>query len=197
MEKTRTGGGDSRRRGGWRAAVIRLGAVGWAFANCTQILWHVLEILEQGERTFGLDESGNSASFLRSPLALKIRGTASTNGFEGLHTNISRMMPWALLAGVLALWWNPWMHKKYLGSGGSMVGLGNYYRSQLISLTVRAGAWWILTYPFTNGFSYEELLRANAFMMVFMTLVSLMIEAIDVGSTVLTLHRRPSTHQRS
>jgi len=176
VEKTKSGGVASRRGAGWRGAVISLGALGRGLAVAFQCGWHAIEVVNLSQvidrsssrETLGLEDAA-PAIILRLTSYVQMLGIDQQRLFE-LHFWFQNWMPWVLATALLTTWWNPRIRQKYLGTGGRMVGLGDYYVVQMLALAVRVVAWWALTS--TSIIPPTASIAAHTFMMVFPTLVS-------------------------
>lgn len=93
----------------------------------------------------------------------------------------------SLVAGILSLWWNPKLRLKVEGRGGRFLGLGEYYRVQLIVLVVRCAFWAVLKDPSSSGLDATLPPALHAFMILFTSLVSKTLSSSDKMLIVFSL----------
>lgn len=179
MERTKSGGTFSRRTGGWRGAVISLGGLGYFVTGALQCLWHASEAaklsyqLESIHMTESLGADKKRQSIQPWFQVYVQVSTATQRMLLDCQKWSSSWMPWALTLAFLTLWWNPRIRTRYLGNGGRMVGLGDYYVLRIISLAVRVGAWIALIRPVRLSVSDYALMATHIFMIAFPPLVSI------------------------
>ena len=161
--------------------MFRVGALGWWGSIIAQVLWHILAAKALYEKRKSqeiglrdedeLDLSNLQPSF-RVCLAAAMTGE---KGSDACSAAIATWMPWVMGAALITFLWNNQLWKKYLGAGGRMVGLLNYYVIQVILLASRALAWSFLSETKTlEGWirGLDIAIGAHAAMTVFITLVS-------------------------
>lgn len=81
----------------------------------------------------------------------------------------------SLVAGILTLWYNPKLRLKVEGRGGRFVGLGEYYKVQLIVMVVRCAFWAMLKDPASSGLEPALPPALHLFMILFTVLVCFML----------------------
>lgn len=173
MERTRAErvAGRSRRQN-WRSWVVFVGAIAYWISIIGQITWDIMG---------ALDISGPEP--LQDPdVSLSVASVLSCI----FHTLRTRCVPshcavdfaplagLSLLTGFLSLWWNPQLQTKIEGRHGWLVGLGDYYKVQLIVLVVRGIFWGVLRDPSSSGLQENLLPALHLFMIIFTCLVSIL-----------------------
>lgn len=169
MERSKSGRAAKKARNrNWRSLLVFAGAVCYWGSVAGQIAWNLMGALD-GERV-ALDEkhSLSISSFVsctKQAIGTRKVGSHCSSGlacYAGL----------ALVLGILSLWWNPRLRLKLEGRSGRFVGLGEYYKVQLIVMVVRSVAWAVLKDPSTSGMQPTLPPALHAFMMAFTILVS-------------------------
>lgn len=79
----------------------------------------------------------------------------------------------ALYLGLLSVWWNPRLKEYFKPRRGRIIGMGEYYKLQVIFLAVRFAAWAVVAKTPTFDFDPQTTKGIHAFMLVFTALVSL------------------------
>lgn len=77
---------------------------------------------------------------------------------------------WAVVLGVASMWWNPQLKHKLNGRRERMIGLGEYYKAQIMILVVRAVAWGSLQDSEKSGLDASMVAAAHLVVLA-MTLV--------------------------
>ena len=156
MERTRSHTRPLNQKGRLLGLLFSLAGISWALSWTGQILWSVITLLVVDPNSWG--------------------GKYATNFFEpAKHKNHSLVVSeldnvflqtagYTLLLAAASIWWNPMLKKRLSRRGGRIVGISEYYRLQLLSLAVRAGAWyWI----FQSNPNIESQRAIHSFMLIF------------------------------
>ncbi len=85
----------------------------------------------------------------------------------------SSVAGFALCLGLLSIWWNPRLKENFKPRRGRIIGMGEYYKLQIIFLAVRFAAWAVLATTPSFDFDTQKAKGTHAFMLVFTVLVSL------------------------
>ncbi|KIW67733.1 hypothetical protein PV04_06965 [Phialophora macrospora] len=114
-------------RWGWRSLLVNAAGLGHFASLAAQILWHLY-----GSQITRLSpmEVIQPAECLRQR-AFHPSCLDATEPLVGL----------SLVLGLLCIWWNPKWQEKFVNSEGRLVGLHEYYLTQLILLGLRFSAW--------------------------------------------------------
>jgi hypothetical protein len=138
MQRTKARGGRERTLD-WRDIVLFVGKMSWWMSIMGQLWWNIMGVLAQRREGDGL---GRVEEDLHMFVCLR---QAILNDVEkGCETVAYRWARIALLFGLMSIWWNNRFVEKVRNSGGRMVGLRDYYKLQVISITMRTGALWVL-----------------------------------------------------
>jgi Ima1 N-terminal domain len=122
-------------RWGWRSLVVTLGAALFCMSIVGQLSWNLIGLLEDPNQGGG--ETGTSMSLRRTQCAAQAFATCRTD--SRCAAAFAPVALLALIAGLLASWWNPrWQHKLQ-GREGRLVGLGEYYQVNTAVLLARFG----------------------------------------------------------
>ena len=118
-------------KNGWRQTTLLTfcGCVAWFTAALSQLLWHGLAALEQ-ESDGLVNDSTNLKHCLLSAISQH----------EGAASCTTQLHGWAIkacLLGLLAIWWNPVMRRRWIDRA---VGVADFYRFQVIIIIVRASS---------------------------------------------------------
>lgn len=145
----------------WRYIVVVLGLLVFWASVVGQVLSDVMGAVEGSDVILKLFPSS-----LLEPLMFHARNLLSHISYSSQDTAAV-----ALIAGVLAIWWNPRLHNKVEGLNGRILGLTQYYECQLIVLATRFGVWALLQDPSRFESSLPPALHVA--MVIFMSLVSI------------------------
>ncbi|KAL9052225.1 MAG: hypothetical protein Q9162_005550 [Coniocarpon cinnabarinum] len=136
----------------WRDALLRFGQIGRESSVLGQAIWHLLGarmiVLDDLEPALGAEQPASIESFGARIVAC----TTQTVAAEGINphcfTDTTPWMSYALVLGLLTIWWNNKLRMKYLDRRpGRITGTADYYSLQLFSLAVRALAVFTLQTP--------------------------------------------------
>ena len=180
MEKTRSSP-TAQKVYGWRYVVVNLGACGWWANFCGQIIWHTMGTL--------VAPSGG----LRA-----VDGNASIMGCLGQAIDERQVeerclgsgrppASFALLLGLLSIWWNPCLKIKIKGTGGRMTGLGEYYKLQMLGLAVDTVALYILWDGTESRLEQQTMKALHAIMLAFTLAVCMVAEHDDESDRLSVL----------
>lgn len=151
----------------WRSLLVFTGAVGYWGSVAGQLAWDLMSASNTTHQLSDLPSPPLTAVSLISCLGhtVEMRRVPSHCSFD-----LVPCAGFALVAGCLSLWWNPKLRLKVEGRGGRFVGLGEYYKVQLIVLVVRCVFWAVVKDPSTSGLD-PKLPPALHFFMIFFTLM--------------------------
>ncbi|THC92597.1 hypothetical protein EYZ11_007927 [Aspergillus tanneri] len=145
MDRSKAGrAARQARKWNWRSLLVFAGAMGYWVSIAGQLSWNLWSAL-------AVDDP------LRDP-----------------DENLAPYAGLALVAGILALWYNPKLRLKVEGRGGRFVGLGEYYKVQLIVMVARCAFWAVLRDPSSSGLD-PSLPPALHVFMIFFSLLSVAI----------------------
>lgn len=166
MEQTR-GSGIKRSVWGWKHAVAAVGEILWYMGLLGSFSWHLMKAVRTGEEVHGLRHTVSSLSLFqclqREPIALD---TAPDCG-QVYNTAAG----FALCLSLCSIWWNPRINERLGRNGGRIIGLGEYYKQQVIFLAVRFAAWAVLGITPSFDFDTRTAKAVHSFMLIFTVLV--------------------------
>ena len=126
----------------WRSLLVFAGAVGYWTSIAGQLSWDAWSALAAEETRRPKAVSGSSTVFAW------IQQIAQDQLVPSHHAvDLAPYARLSLVAGILTLWYNPKLRLKVDGRGGRFVGLGEYYKVQLIVMVVRCVFWAMLRDP--------------------------------------------------
>lgn len=172
MDRSKAGKAARRaRQWNWKSLLVFVGAVCYWVSIAGQLVWDVTSALP-------IDEP------LRDPDELRITFSvaAVSRIRDTLHTlplpahwpiDLEYYAGLSLVAGIVSLWWNPKLRLKIEGRGGRFVGLGEYYKIQLIVMVARCAFWAVLRDPSSSGLDANLPPALHLFMLLLITLVRL------------------------
>lgn len=141
MERTRDGGGNlAYARSNWKSILIFAGGAGWFTSLFGQVAWDLLALWALQKETAGFIDGEPILSNSRC-LGQLMRGSEVSPGCATLMDPLARF---SLLLGLLSIWWNPKARERLNRNGGRMIGVGEYYKLQVILLVARCIALWYL-----------------------------------------------------
>ena len=136
IEDTRNRRAKYRGRNYWTMLdlVTYGGALLWYFALFGLIFWNVMALLPVFT-TASIDEAA------RKTLMQCVRQGLMTRSIDSSCVETaSSIASWALLSGLVTVWWNPTM----TGPSVRVGGLGEYYKLQCILTLARVAAWYLV-----------------------------------------------------
>lgn len=153
----------------WRSLLVFTGAIGYWSSVAGQLAWDLMSASNIVQQPESLDLPPLTAASLVSCLGQTVdtRRVPSHCSFD-----LVPCAGLALIAGSLSFWWNPKLRLKVEGRGGRFVGLGEYYKVQLIVLVVRCVFWAVLKDPSTSGLDAKLPPALHMFMIIFTLMVS-------------------------
>ncbi|PLB46936.1 hypothetical protein P170DRAFT_387979 [Aspergillus steynii IBT 23096] len=175
MERSKEGRAARQARNwNWRSLLVFGGAMGYWISIAGQLSWDLWSAL-----TAVIDEDSLRAPDAFSGSSPSILSCASqTLWTRQLPSDcMIDLAPYAglsLVAGILSLWYNPKLRLKVEGRGGRFVGLGEYYKVQLITTVVRCVFWGVLRDPSSSGLD-PSLPSALHWFMVLFTVLSVVV----------------------
>lgn len=153
-----------RREGwGWKRLATSAGAMGWGISQAGQVLWNTNGAFA-GIQKFG----SNKSSYHESACLLNWNHFHDTAVCREFYDSLAGI---ALGLGLLSIWWYPRLKDKPRGEGGRILGLREFYKLQVIFLTVRFVSWAVLVHS-NYGFNTQSTKALHSFMLVFTILVS-------------------------
>ena len=169
MERSKAGRVASQaRKRNWRSWLVLLGAIAYWASVAGQLSWDIMGALSVAEPLQDPDELFESQSLLScASHALQTRQVSSS-----CSTDLAPLAGLSLLAGLLSLWWNPKLRLKIERRSGRLVGLGDYYKVQLIVMVARCVFWAVLKDPSSSNLQESLPPTLHLFMILFITLVS-------------------------
>lgn len=112
---------------GWRSLLVNAAHLGWVASLTVQLVWHAL-----GSQTYGnvvVPSMRPSECFTAWPVPAQC------------PLMVEQYIGFALLLGIICIWWNPkWQHKLE-GREGRLVGLDKFYKLQVALLAFRFSLW--------------------------------------------------------
>ncbi|KAL4921559.1 Ima1 N-terminal domain-containing protein [Aspergillus aurantiobrunneus] len=171
MDRSKAGKSARRaRQWSWRSLLVFAGAICYWASIGGQLAWDITGALP-------VDEA------LRDPDDLPASQSIASRFHQTLHmfrlpshcpVDLAPYAGLSLVAGILSLWWNPKIRLKVEGRGGRFLGLGEYYRVQLIVMVVRCAFWAVLRDPSSSGLDVTLPPALHLFMILF-TILSVII----------------------
>ncbi|KAL1959222.1 hypothetical protein VTO42DRAFT_2727 [Malbranchea cinnamomea] len=178
MEQSRSGRLQRHRHYlGWRSLLLYTGAVAYWVSVAGQLTWDVVSVMSAENASFELDlDISTSQSVLKScvSLALKHAGMAPECG-----ATAQPYAGFALLLGVLGVWWNPKLRYKVEGRSGRLAGLREYYQIQIVMLVVRFAVWTCSNDPLVTDFN-PRLPTAIHILMAILTIISVITSRLAI-----------------
>ncbi|KAL4760790.1 uncharacterized protein BDW70DRAFT_160465 [Aspergillus foveolatus] len=171
MDRSKAGKAARKaRQWNWRSLLVFAGAICYWASIAGQLAWDLTNALPVDKSL--RDSDGFSTSHVVVPrirqvlqtLHLPTDGPADLGPYAGL----------SLVAGIFSLWYNPKLRLKVEGRGGRFLGLGEYYKVQLIVMVVRCAFWAVLRDPSSSGLD-ATLPPALHLFMFFFTVLSVII----------------------
>lgn len=170
MDRSKAGRAASQaRKRNWRSWLIFVGAIMYWASVIGQVAWDIMGALDTGEHELYDPDQPLPVSSLDSCVfdTLRIRHLPSH-----CSTDLSPLAGLSLLAGILSIWWNPKLRAKVEGRSGRLIGLGDYYKVQLIVLVARCVFWAVLRDPSLSGLQDDIPPTLHLFMIALTFLVS-------------------------
>lgn len=168
MEQTR-GLAGSRQAWGWKSVAVAVGETVWYLSLLGQFSWHLMNTLKLSEDQDGLRDAVVSP-LLPSCLWQDLQNASIEPACAEAYSSVPGF---ALCLGLLSIWWNPRLEQKFKPRRGRITGMSEYYKLQVIFLTVRSAAWAVLAQTPSFDFDAQTIKGIHAFMLVFTILVSL------------------------
>lgn len=152
----------------WRSLLVFAGAIGYWGSVAGQLAWDVLESFSAGGQV-----PQDSDEPLSPSLVSCVQQTLQEQRLPNqCSVDLAPYAGLGLIAGILSIWWNPKLRLKVEGRGGRFVGLGEYYKVQLIVMVVRCAFWAVLKDPSSSGLQPTMPPGLHLFMLFFTILVS-------------------------
>lgn len=171
----------------WRNLLVFAGAIGYWISIVGQLSWNLWSALGTEE-----DDGMRDPDYMVTPhtMASCVIQTLQTHQVpSSCSADLAPYAGLSLVAGILALWYNPKLRLKVEGRGGRFVGLGEYYKVQLIVMVVRCAFWAVLRDPVSSGLEPKLPLALHSFMILFTVLVRfspglMLLEAYADGTSL-------------
>ncbi|KAL2808727.1 Ima1 N-terminal domain-containing protein [Aspergillus granulosus] len=171
MDRSKAGKAARKaRQWNWRSLLVFVGAICYWASIAGQLAWDLTSALTVDEP---LEDAGEIA--LSFPVGSCLQKSLETYRLPR-HCSVD-LVPYAgfaLVAGIISLWWNPKLRLKVEGRGGRFLGLGEYYKVQLIIMVVRCAFWAVLRDPWSSGLDPTLPPALHSFMVLF-TILSVII----------------------
>ena len=167
MEQTR-GTGRKNQAWGRKIAAVAAGEAAWYLSLLGQLSWHLINVVKASEDLDGLQDAEVLPS-LSSCLQQGLQNPSVAPACARVYSNAVRF---ALCLGILSIWWNPGLKQKFKPKRGHLIGMGQFYKLQVIFLAVRFVAWTVLAKHPSFDFDTRTAMGIHAFMLVFTVLVS-------------------------
>lgn len=173
MERSKEGRAARQARNwNWRSFLVFGGAIGYWISIAGQLSWD----LWSGLTAVADDDSlRDPDAFSESSPSILSCATQTLWSHQLPKDCMVDLAPYAglsLVAGILSLWYNPKLRLKVEGRGGRFVGLGEYYKVQLIVMVVRCVFWGVLRDPSSSGLDPSLPSALHWFMFLLTVLVS-------------------------
>ncbi|KAI9375395.1 Ima1 N-terminal domain-containing protein [Aspergillus egyptiacus] len=175
MDRSKAGKAARRaRRWNWRNLLVLAGFMGYWASISGQLAWDLASVLTVDEPPHDSDTSPPSRSIASCfQLTFQLRRLPSR-----CFVDLEPYAALSLVAGILSLWWNPKLRLKVEGRGGRFLGLGEYYKVQLIVLVARCAFWAVLRDPESSGLDPNSPPALHLFMVLFTILSSVISRRI-------------------
>ncbi|KAL4750766.1 hypothetical protein BDW72DRAFT_175230 [Aspergillus terricola var. indicus] len=171
MDRSKAGKAARKaRQWNWRSLLVFAGAICYWTSIAGQLAWDLANALPVDKSLQSSD--GFSMSHVIVPRIRQVLQTLHLPTYGpadlGPHAGLS------LVAGIFSLWYNPKLRLKVEGRGGRFLGLGEYYKVQLIVMVVRCAFWAVLRDPSSSGLDATLPPALHLFMILF-TVLSVII----------------------
>ena len=153
---------------GWREYVVFVGSLAWWGSLAGHLTWNVIGAMTVIGASGGLDRDDSMT--LWSCLTQCLQYGEADFACVGVADHVAKT---SLFLGVASFWWNNRLMAKVQGSGGRMVGLTEYYKLQVVAISARLAAWWILHEDGSFDINPSALRGSHAIMLGLLILVSL------------------------
>ncbi|KAJ9261550.1 hypothetical protein DTO195F2_4080 [Paecilomyces variotii] len=171
MERSKTGRVARKARNrNWRSLLVFAGALGYWASVAGQLAWSIMGSLNAENAPSDCGDALTLSSFA----ACVTQSVITRRVDDYCSAGLASYAGIALLLGILSLWWNPKLRFKVEGRTGRFVGLGEYYKVQLIVMVLRSAFWAVLKDPSTSGLRADLPPALHAFMIVF-TILSVIV----------------------
>ncbi|KAG2418461.1 hypothetical protein HFD88_001562 [Aspergillus terreus] len=171
MDRSKAGRAARQARNwNWRSLLVFAGAIGYWTSIAGQFSWNMWSALDTEDALRDPDEAVEPSSIVSCVhQVLETRRVPAS-----CSVDLAPYAGLALVAGILSIWYNPKLRLKVEGRGGRFVGLGEYYKVQLIVMVVRCAFWGVMRDPSSSGLE-PTLPPALHIFMVFFTILSVII----------------------
>lgn len=155
----------------WQSLLVYTGALGYWTSVGGQLVWDVTSVLTSYGSSFDPELSSDTPLSALSCVSqtARMRWLPSECSFD-----LAPTAGFALIAGLLSIWWNPKLRMKVDGRSGRFAGFAEYYQAQLITLVARCVFWALLKDPSASALGPSLPPALHMFMIAF-TLLSVVI----------------------
>ncbi|EPS27629.1 hypothetical protein PDE_02573 [Penicillium oxalicum 114-2] len=155
----------------WQSLLVYAGALGYWTSICGQVAWDVTNVLTTRVTTQG----SSTDPEVPAPLVSGFKEMKQLGRFSKASSiDLASTAGFALLVGLVSIWWNPKLRMKVEGRTGRFSGFAEYYQLQLITLVTRCVFWEILKDPSASALGAQLPAALHSFMIIF-TLLSVMV----------------------
>ncbi|KAF7715514.1 Uncharacterized protein PECH_007004 [Penicillium ucsense] len=155
----------------WQSLLVYAGAFGYWTSIFGQLTWDLTNVLTR--RTVG--EDSNLSSHTSASLSSCLVRTMQLGRMpERCSVDFAPHAGFALIVGLMSIWWNPKLRMRIEGRTGRFSGFAEYYQVQLITLVARCLFWEILKDPSASAMSKQLPPALHSFMIIF-TLLSVIV----------------------
>ena len=160
-------------RRGWKydcvSMILTLGKLMWFVSWIGQFLWHTINLFKPKRQPECVwDDAASPSLFGCSSQILTLRPSQ-----EFCDEVFASLIGWALILGLLSIWWNPMWVKKLRLVYGRPAGRNEYYQLQAMFLALRWAGWNFIAKPGDFELDPQRWKGIHAFMLVVTLLVSL------------------------
>lgn len=169
MDRSKAGRAARQARNwNWRSLLVFAGAIGYWTSIAGQFSWNMWSALDTEDALRDPDDAVKPF-----PIVSCVHQVLETRRVPAsCSVDLAPYAGLALVAGILSIWYNPKLRLKVEGRGGRFVGLGEYYKVQLIVMVVRCAFWGVMRDPSSSGLEPTLPPALHIFMVFFTILVS-------------------------
>ncbi|KAI9806189.1 MAG: hypothetical protein M1825_006304 [Sarcosagium campestre] len=151
----------------FRGVLVGLGGLGWATSIIGQLIWSTSALVsrEGSDDARGYSASLDPAECVRQLVTLKAVDAECSS-------SMTTVAGWALIAGLMSIWWNNKQAQKVRGLKGRLVGLSDYYKLQILVLSARSVAWFVLKDSDAFGLDVKAVQGIHIFLLAFVAITT-------------------------
>lgn len=127
-------------RWGWRRILVATGSIAFWTSIAGQIIWHLMSATPKKGTLHVSSHAHNISAFPECALQYLRDGEVASECSRSLESSAG----FSLVLGIISIWWNPRWTLKLQGQQGRLVGLTDYYKSQVTLLAFRFLAYLLL-----------------------------------------------------